>query len=443
MNAIHRPSVVRVVNRSMGNLLSPYYAGFGAFSDGSGRRKFGASFYKHSIRKFSAKVNKASAAGEKVTMVSFNLLAPPYKRLAERNTIGRRLRESQDPVLWNERAKKALEFFEQEIFGSASIIALQEFWLETGYFQLFEPFFQKHGYEMTYLKRAGAKTDSVVVCVKSSEFEILDSKDVQLIPNADRVALLLHLKQRSSGNRMILANTHLSFPHTGHDGFKQLKQVQALTKSMSEFNESVNTSGGKEGEDVLVHRFIIGDFNQPLDSPVCDHLRSEGYISTFEISPPTVNPDATNSADVRDNSDEKPSRHDKDTRTTISAADVGGTEEVEDEEEMDIDTSWVSHRTHEEQEVGVDHIFFFNHKHEENDGASAPSSKADGGTGTSEESRESTPKQGWQGASLFIGDCRVLPEDMTCAYWDGSFDISDHRPISSEVFLSGPPPASQ
>lgn len=389
--------------------------------------------------------NNISGHGDAVTIVSFNLLAPPYKRLSRRNSLGRRLREKDDPELWNERARKAMAFFEQEIFGCASIIALQEFWLEKEYFDLFEPLFNEHGYDLKHLKRMGAsKTDSVVLCVKRDEFEIMESKDVQLIPHGDRVALLLHLKQRSSGKRIILANTHLSFPHTGLDSMMQLKQVKALTHAMTDFNDSISaeerSSVGKgDRDDGPVHRFIIGDFNQPLDSPVCDHLRSEGYISTFEISPPTINPDAKNSVDVRDNSDSKPSRHDRDAARSKSNSSGEGEGEGDGED----DTSWVSHRTHREEDVGVDHIFFYNHKHLKK-GSGQGSEEGGGGTGgwTGKEKRGgearakgSPPRQGWDSASLFIGDCRVLPEDMTCASWDGSFDISDHRPISSEIFL--------
>jgi hypothetical protein len=162
---------------------------------------------------------------------------------------------------------------------------------------------------------------------------------------------------------------------------------------------------------------------------VCDHLRSEGYISTFEISPPTINPDAKNSVDVRDNSDSKPSRHDREAAGTVN---TGGSHEEEVDSEEDL--SWVSHCTHRQEEVGVDHIFFYNHNHavskkDAEKGGRAGAEVSGGDEGSLQ------PKQGWHGASLFIGDCRVLPEDMACASWDGSFDISDHRPISSQIFL--------
>jgi hypothetical protein len=50
--------------------------------------------------------------GHEMSMVSFNLLAPCYKRLATRNNQGRRMRESQDDALWNERAQKTLKFLQ-------------------------------------------------------------------------------------------------------------------------------------------------------------------------------------------------------------------------------------------------------------------------------------------------------------------------------------------
>jgi hypothetical protein len=504
--------------------------------------------YKSYVREQRASFSSASPGGsvqygEKITMISFNMLAPCYKRLAKKSAAGPRLRESSDDVLWNERAQKALNFFETEIFSNkTSIIALQEFWLEPAYVKLFEPVLEKHGYELKYLKRMGSsKTDSVVLCVRKEDFEILDSKEVQLIPNGDRVALLLLLKQQGTDTRVIVANTHLSFPHNALDSILQQKQVEALTHAMQQFCDSTNEADkaekqekeeeeAKEGggadsssssSSSIIHRFILGDFNQPLDSPVCDHLRAEGYVSTFEISPPRVTANSScsggnNADEIRFNSDTKDYDSDSSSNAGTGAAAVnpkddflhmknlasggggsssgvgsdksssgttsnGGEERTasqadsssvsvdggsvgrgisrdtrasqddgaddsehgkgegsgdgsgdgsggDGEEEEDVG-AWVSHRTHRLEDVGVDHIFFYNHHYPQQQQQQLLRSKE-------QVEEEGRPRAGWQGGSILIGNCRVLPDDVACDYWDGSFEISDHRPISSEVFLS-------
>ena len=96
-------------------------------------------------------------SGHKLSMVSFNMLAPCYKRLGKRNNQGRRMRESQDDELWKERAQRTVKFFQDEIIKDTSIIGLQEYWLDQRYRDLFEPMFEKSGYDMRVLKRKETK----------------------------------------------------------------------------------------------------------------------------------------------------------------------------------------------------------------------------------------------------------------------------------------------
>ena len=89
-------------------------------------------------------------------IVTFNLLAPCYKRLPTINpATGRRDRESSNQLLWKSRRNATLEFFSQNIFPIASVIALQEFWLDDGYKTKFTSELNKNGYELKSLPRAG------------------------------------------------------------------------------------------------------------------------------------------------------------------------------------------------------------------------------------------------------------------------------------------------
>ncbi len=376
--------------------------------------------------------------GHEMSMVSFNLLAPCYKRLATRNNQGRRMRESQDDALWNERAQKTLKFLQDEIVKDASIIGLQEYWLEESYRDLFEPIFEQSGYDMRVLKRKGEKSDSVVLLVKKDEIDILETKEVQLLSNGDRVALILHLRQCSTDTQMILANTHLSFPHTSLDTMIQMRQIVALTESVNNFHEEVTRSLG-ELNHKRVHRIIMGDFNQSLDSPLCDHLRGAGYVSAFEICPPPLSPSINmnlqSQMSIRDNSDSKP---DYRMQRNASSSTLGSSFDATDPSVGDgagetpplspdgSEGSWVSHFTHRREEVGVDHVFFYDPTAEPPPQRASPQ----GGVTAMPDTEGAVA-----GNKLLIRASEVLPSDLACATWESGFDISDHRPIGVKLVL--------
>jgi hypothetical protein len=91
-------------------------------------------------------------------VVSFNLLAPCYKRLATIDPhTGKRFRESTDKDKWADRAKKTVEFFRSQIFQEASIIGLQEYWLENDYVTLFKSDLSFYNYEIRHLQRLTPK----------------------------------------------------------------------------------------------------------------------------------------------------------------------------------------------------------------------------------------------------------------------------------------------
>ena len=190
-------------------------------------------------------------------IITFNMLAPCYKRLPptpevlatveNKNLIEKgkiemlrrsSIREASRDFLWKDRAKKTIDFFHSDLFG-ADIIALQEFWLEETYSNLFYAEMKKEGYEYYTFQRSGTKMDAVAILVKSSAFEVVKVKNVILSRFGDRVALLLWLRFKHSGTKregeeeeesnILLANTHLSFPHNDFDRLNQIEQVKTLT----------------------------------------------------------------------------------------------------------------------------------------------------------------------------------------------------------------------
>ncbi len=164
----------------------------------------------------------------RVGIVSFNMLAPCYRRLSIRNDTGRRIRESHALKAWENRASQALAFLEKQVFRTEnSIIALQEFWLEPTYRERFDSTFSAAGYTVHTLQRKGGKADGLALLVKDEEFALRARHEIQLAEDSDRIALILWLTQKSSGQHLVVANTHLSFPHSEKDSYLQLRQVCA------------------------------------------------------------------------------------------------------------------------------------------------------------------------------------------------------------------------
>jgi hypothetical protein len=61
--------------------------------------------------------------------------------------------------------------------------------------------------------------------VRDEEFALRAAQEVQLCQECDRVALLLWLTQKATGQHVVIANTHLTFPHSEADRKLQLRQV--------------------------------------------------------------------------------------------------------------------------------------------------------------------------------------------------------------------------
>jgi mRNA deadenylase 3'-5' endonuclease subunit Ccr4 len=301
------------------------------------------------------------------SLVTFNMLAPCYKRIArETSGAGRRERESDRSLMWNQRATDTITFFEKELLPSSSILALQEFWLNEEYSSMFEKFFDERGYDFRTLKRSGSKTDAVAIAVRKDEFEIMGSEDLYLCPVGDRVALLLWLRHKRTGKNIIVANTHLSFPHNAFDRMNQMRQMRKLTDAIDRYckNNKVGSST----------RIVTGDFNSEVRSSVCDHLRSSGYQSTFEKCPPMQRGSLDHNLDM----DADSQQHlESDICRSVDGTDIStysfseslgsplqatsdcpirrrSSEEGTNSQSLQ---KFVSHRTHTNEDLGVDHIF--------------------------------------------------------------------------------------
>lgn len=145
----------------------------------------------------------------------------------------------------------------------------------------------------------------MALVVNIEMFDILGSENIHLCTIGDRVALLLWLRHKETDKHILVANTHLSFPHHAWDRMNQMQQMKKLLNGIESFAErhtiktatrigtvtpyEINLNYKNKISCTICYIFyssVLGDFNVESNSPVCDHLRDSGYFSCFEVSPP-------------------------------------------------------------------------------------------------------------------------------------------------------------
>ena len=237
--------------------------------------------------------------------------------------------------------------------------------------------------------------DAVAIVVKTSEFDILARHNVNL-NSLDRIALLLWLRHKATGKNLLLANTHLSFPHTSLDRMFQMRQMSTLVSEMDLFEKRHKL------EAAAVTRVIMGDFNVEAWSPVCAHLRQEGYVSGLDATTPR-----------------RPGQD------ALLVAGQGEEGEAEGEGNRRAYKPWVSHRTHRGEDLGVDHIFVKPELEWGSESGDAGAQGAGAGAGPGAGAVSSPLPVG----GVFVGEALVLPTEIPSESWPLDFTVSDHRPV--------------
>ncbi|GJP55622.1 hypothetical protein CLOM_g14572 [Closterium sp. NIES-68] len=309
-----------------------------------------------------ADVSRAtSATSSTLSLTTFNILAPIYKRLGSEGE-----RESACDHLWRDRNRRIVDLL---LSLQSSVVCLQEFWFDGGDLErLYESQLQASGYTLYKLPRTNSRGDGLLTAVRTSagtgaraagqapggeaaaaaaEREVVSVVDYEPIlfhDCGDRVAQLLRLRvkgasggkglcdddhdeERSSssgagsgdggdaaaaageGREVMVINTHLLFPHNANSSVIRLREVYKIL----EYVDAYKHAHGLGALPIL----LAGDLNGPLDGEVCRFLRSQGFVSCY---------------------DSAQGRHD----------------DLEDA------SNWVSHRNHHGEEVGVDFIWLLN-----------------------------------------------------------------------------------
>lgn len=189
-----------------------------------------------------------------LTLLSWNLLAPPYKRFD-----GKRAHESEQA--WTARAAEQVETVRR---ADADVVGLQEFWCGNPQFvSLWRDFAEEAGYAMHVVPRVNGKEDGCCMLVRgaaSSSFSAYEFDDW-----GSRIVQVAELAY-DGGRPLRLVHTHLTFPHaSAHDPPMRRAQARKLS-------ELVRALPGD------VPACVFGDINGDVDDPAVTVLTSLGGL---------------------------------------------------------------------------------------------------------------------------------------------------------------------
>lgn len=388
--------------------------------------------------------------GVPLSVLTFNLLAPCYKRLRggqeggvrspiERALVpGWRLREADVREAWRARARDTCAFLcagaaepscsspargeprqpgagrrERRAVanahcevGMADVLCLQEYFFRDESVRMFESSLGAH-YECVYCRRPGAKEDGLATFVRRSRARVLDWRTVDFAMRGQRVALLVQLEVYSDGGappaaaaaaasasapeagapsvRVLVLNTHLSFPHSALDNSTRLAQARAMTDFIDGYVERY----ALQGAPVLA----CGDYNTAGRDAVYAHFRAHGYLNC------ALNVEAAGEA---------AEQHSGDEASSSSSPSPSASSSLLFPSLPPAASNVVTHRTHRGELVNCDHVFVGS------GGCGAPVS-----------------------ASVQRVRADLLPAHLDPTEWPGEqqYWISDHRPLRVQLRL--------
>ncbi|KAK8500441.1 hypothetical protein V6N12_013965 [Hibiscus sabdariffa] len=213
-----------------------------------------------------------------VSCTTFNILAPIYKRLDQQNQS---VRESDFRAFWLARNERIVDWL---LYESSSIICLQEFWV--GNEELVQMYEQRLGaarYDTFTLARTNNRGDGLLIAVHKDYFRILNYKELLFNDFGDRVAQLLHVqsvipfsKDDDTEQEILIVNTHLLFPHDSSLSIVRLHQVYKILQYLETYQRE-----NKLSEAPVI---LCGDWNGSKRGHVYKFLRSQGFVSSYDIA---------------------------------------------------------------------------------------------------------------------------------------------------------------
>ncbi|EOA40262.1 hypothetical protein CARUB_v10008987mg [Capsella rubella] len=220
----------------------------------------------------------SSMVDSNISCTTFNILAPIYKRVDQKNQS---IRESDFRALWLARNQRILDLL---LHKRSSVICLQEVWV--GNEELVKMYHEQlgtSGYTIFQLARTNGRGDGLLTAIHKDHFKVLNYRELLFNDFGDRVAQLLHVKsvvpfplngKQDIQQEVIIVNTHLLFPHESKLSFVRLHQVYKILEYLEAYQK----------ENKLNHMPIIlcGDWNGSKRGHVYKFLRSQGFISSYD-----------------------------------------------------------------------------------------------------------------------------------------------------------------
>lgn len=212
-----------------------------------------------------------------ISCTTFNILAPIYKRVN-----GEGFRESEFRESWLSRNQRILDLL---LLSNSSILCLQEFWLGCEELtHLYDENLRKADYLTYKLARTNSRGDGLLTAIKSERMSVLEYKDLLFNDCGDRVAQFFHLRSKVPSHErrhnveteVLLVNTHLLFPHDLSYCLVRLRQVYKIL----EFVEQFKIEHGLTSVPVV----LCGDWNGSKRGRVYKFLRSQGYLSSYNVA---------------------------------------------------------------------------------------------------------------------------------------------------------------